>query len=125
MDVGFTYQGSVNGASEASYAYTAKDGSCKTSFTTAIPKGSVSGHKDVKGGTNLFDAVTSVSPVSVAIQADQSSFQCYPGVVLTGSCGTQLPHHRRPGQRMDCAGKSSFQPPHDGDRPRGSNCSSC
>merc|ERR1711935_1222827 len=37
MDAGFAYQGTVNVASEDSYAYTAKDGSCKTSFSTAIP----------------------------------------------------------------------------------------
>merc|ERR1712161_182264 len=92
MDAGFAYQGTVNVASEASYAYTAKDGSCKTSFSTAIPKGGVSGHKDVNGETNLLDAVTTVGPVSVAIQADQASFQNYASGVLTGTCGTQLDH---------------------------------
>jgi C1A family cysteine protease len=92
MDAGFAYQGTVNVASEASYAYTAKDGSCKTSFSTAIPKGGVSGHKDVNGETNLLDAVTTVGPISVAIQADQASFQNYASGVLTGTCGTQLDH---------------------------------
>merc|ERR1739847_76540 len=31
-------------------------------------------------------------PVSVAIEADQMSFQMYSGGVLTGSCGTNLDH---------------------------------
>merc|ERR1711865_696374 len=56
------------------------------------PKGGVSGHKDVNGETNLLDAVTTVGPVSVAIQADQASFQNYASGVLTGTCGTQLDH---------------------------------
>merc|ERR1711935_1289419 len=55
MDAGFAYQETVNVASESSYAYTAKDGSCKTSFTTAIPKGGVTGSKDVSGETDLQD----------------------------------------------------------------------
>jgi len=92
MDAGFAYQGTVNVASEASYAYTAKDGSCKTSFSTAIPKGGVTGHKDVSGETDLLDAVTTVGPISVAIQADQSAFQNYHSGVMTGTCGTQLDH---------------------------------
>merc|ERR1712203_1109810 len=33
-----------------------------------------------------------VGPISVAIEADQSSFQGYSGGVLTGNCGTQLDH---------------------------------
>merc|ERR1711918_167059 len=31
-------------------------------------------------------------PISVAIEADQMSFQLYSGGVLTGSCGTNLDH---------------------------------
>jgi len=92
MDAGFTYQGSVNIASEASYAYTAKDGSCKKSFSTAIPKGGVTGHKDVRGETDLLDAVSTVGPVSVAIEADQASFGNYASGVLTGTCGKNLDH---------------------------------
>merc|ERR1711937_1001791 len=79
-------------ASESSYPYTARDGSCKSSYTTAIPKGGVTGYKDISSESNLLDAVTNTGPVSVAIEADQFSFQMYSSGVLTGSCGTSLDH---------------------------------
>merc|ERR1711871_1603299 len=78
---------------ENSYPYTARDGSCKSSgWSTAVPKGGVTGFKDISNEANLLDAVTTVGPVSVAIEADQSSFQMYSSGVLTGSCGTNLDH---------------------------------
>merc|ERR1719152_505791 len=92
MDYAFSFYENVNIASESSYPYTARDGSCKSSFTTAIPRGSVTGYKDISNEANLLDAVTNVGPVSVAIEADQSSFQYYSSGVLTGSCGTNLDH---------------------------------
>merc|ERR1712100_740138 len=69
------------------------DGSCKTSgWTTAVPQGGVTGYKDMGNEAGLLDAVTNVGPVSVAIEADQSSFQGYSGGVLTGNCGDLLDH---------------------------------
>merc|ERR1712048_230361 len=47
MDTAFRFAVSQNIATESSYAYTARDGSCKSSFTTAIPRGGVTGYKDV------------------------------------------------------------------------------
>merc|ERR1711958_9794 len=44
-----------------------------------IPRGGVTGYKDVSGESNLQDAV-------------QSSFQNYASGVLTGNCGTNLDH---------------------------------
>merc|ERR1711862_548604 len=41
--------------------------------------------------TSLMSALNS-GAVSVAIEADQSSFQLYRGGVFTGSCGTNLDH---------------------------------
>merc|ERR1711953_1529031 len=75
-----------------SYPYTARDGSCKSSFTTAIPQGDVTGYTDVRSESGLLDAVATVGPISVAIEADQSFFQYYSSGVLTGSCGTNLDH---------------------------------
>jgi cathepsin L len=92
MDYAFSFYEGVNIATESSYPYTAKDGSCKSSFTTGIPKGGVTGYKDVSGESNLQDAVQNHGPVSVAIEADQSSFQMYSSGVLTGTCGTNLDH---------------------------------
>merc|ERR1712137_1100712 len=92
MDYAFSFYEGTNIASESSYPYTARDGACKNSFETAIPSGGITGYKDVVGEDNLQDAVTTVGPVSVAIEADQSSFQHYGSGVLTGSCGTRLDH---------------------------------
>merc|ERR1712228_11863 len=80
-------------ATESSYPYTARDGSCKTSgWTTAVPVGGVTGYKDISNEAGLLNAATNVGPVSVAIEADQSSFQYYSSGVLTGTCGTSLDH---------------------------------
>merc|ERR1719263_2415107 len=84
-------------ATEASYPYKAADGTCKTSFTTAIPQGGVTGYKSVG---SLFSAATKSAmqsavqqqPVSIAIEADQSSFQSYTGGILSSGCGTNLDH---------------------------------
>merc|ERR1719174_1983533 len=53
MDYAFAFYESVNIASESSYPYTAKDGTCKSSFTTAIPRGSVTGYKDISNEAGL------------------------------------------------------------------------
>merc|ERR1711904_262489 len=54
--------------------------------------GGVTGYKDISSESSLLNAVQNVGPVSVAIEADQSSFQLYKSGVLTGSCGTNLDH---------------------------------
>merc|ERR1711907_318947 len=88
----FQFYESTSVASESSYAYTGRDGSCKSSYTAAIPEGGVTGYKDISSESALLDAVANTGPVSVAIEADQMSFQLYSGGVLTGSCGTNLDH---------------------------------
>lgn len=93
MDDAFEFYENTNIASEDSYPYTASDkGNCKTSFSVAIPKGGINGFKDVKDEEDLLDAVTNVGPISVAIEADQNSFQLYNSGVVTGECGTNLDH---------------------------------
>merc|ERR1712127_988271 len=47
---------------------------------------------DVRGETDLLDAVSTVGPVSVAIEVDQASFGNYASGVLTGTCGKNLDH---------------------------------
>ena len=91
------YESGVDMASEASYPYKGADGTCKTSFTTAIPQGGITGYKSV--GNFLFGASVAnmqsalqQQPVSIAIQADQSSFQSYKSGILSSGCGTQLDH---------------------------------
>merc|ERR1711865_1140162 len=92
MDAAFDFYKTTDIATEESYAYTARDGTCKTSFDTAIPVGGVTGFVDISDETDLLDAVTTTGPVSVAIEADQRSFGNYATGVLTGTCGTQLDH---------------------------------
>merc|ERR1739849_2728 len=92
MDSAFSFYEGTTVATESSYPYTARDGSCKSSYTTAIPRGGVTGYKDVSSESSLLDAVSNVGPISVAIEADQMSFQMYSSGVLTGSCGTNLDH---------------------------------
>jgi cathepsin L len=92
MDYAFKFYESTSVATETSYAYTGRDGTCKSSYTTAIPQGGVTGYKDMSSESALLDAVSNVGPVSVAIEADQMSFQLYSSGVLTGNCGTNLDH---------------------------------
>jgi C1A family cysteine protease len=75
--------------SEADYPYRAQDGSCQRKASVA----SISGYQDVQSGSEsaLMDALQS-QPISVAIEADQSSFQFYKSGVFSGTCGTQLDH---------------------------------
>jgi cathepsin L len=91
METAFSWAKSQEIATESSYSYTARDGSCKSSFTQAIPRGGVTGYKNANGNA-LTSALNSVGPVSVAIQADQSVFQQYSGGVIKSGCGSQLDH---------------------------------
>merc|ERR1712187_702572 len=91
MDYAFSFYRSTSIASESSYPYTARDGSCKSSYTTAIPSGGVTGYTDCSGASSLQSALQT-GPVSVAVQADQSSFQRYASGILSSGCGTNLDH---------------------------------
>jgi cathepsin L len=91
MDYGFEYIVKNKGiTTETSYPYTAQDGTCKTSVTSAV---TITGHQDVNSADeNALAAAVNKGPVSVAIEADQSGFQFYSGGVFSGTCGTQLDH---------------------------------
>ena len=67
MDTSFAYQGSVNVTSEASYPLSAKDGTGKTSSTTAISHDGASSHKDVRVG------LTSSTPLPLSAQSSLPS----------------------------------------------------
>jgi len=95
MDAGFKYLkglGAKGDDTESTYKYEAKDGKCRaTSFTPSNIK--VTGHKDVRGGeSGLRNAVGTVGPVSIAIEADQRAFQFYKSGILTKGCGQRLDH---------------------------------
>merc|ERR1712048_716669 len=97
MDTAFSWAKSKNVATESSYAYTARDGTCKSSFTTGIPKGGVTGYKSVgslfsKATVAKLESAIDLNLVSIAIEADQASFQHYTGGILASGCGTNLDH---------------------------------
>jgi C1A family cysteine protease len=93
MELGFAYEEGVNVCSEASYPYTARDGTCKaSSCSTAIPQGGITGYKTVSQSTAALQSAIMTGPVSVAIQADQMAFQLYSGGTITSGCGTNLDH---------------------------------
>jgi len=94
MDNGFKYLEENAACTEESYPYLAKNGQCTaSSCTVGVPKGSVTGFKDVETDDEqaLMEAV-SKGPVSIAIEADHQAFQFYSGGVLKKACGTRLDH---------------------------------
>merc|ERR1712063_20512 len=68
-----------------------RDPCCRSSFTTGIPRGGVTGYKSASSASALTSALQN-GPVSVAIEADQSTFQQYTGGTITSGCGTSLGH---------------------------------
>ena len=95
MDNAFTYIKENKGIdSEVSYPYTAQDGKC--AFKKSNVVASDTGFVDVPSGdeNKLKDAVASIGPISVAIDASQESFQFYSsGVYNEESCSsTELDH---------------------------------
>jgi C1A family cysteine protease len=81
---------------ESDYPYTS--GTTKTSGTcqtTCSKDTKVKPTKYTDVATNSDSALMSAiaqQPVSIAIEADQSSFQLYKSGVFTGTCGTKLDH---------------------------------
>jgi len=90
MDNGFKYAIDNGLCSEDSYQYKAVDGQCSTTCTPILKPTS---YVDVmpNNETALLQALF-LQPVSVAIEADQSSFQFYSSGVITSSCGKNLDH---------------------------------
>lgn len=89
MDNGFKFAIDNGLCSEDSYQYKAVDGQCST--CTPIVKPSSYVDVTVNNETALLQALL-LQPVSVAIEADQSSFQFYSSGVITSSCGKNLDH---------------------------------
>jgi len=92
MDNAFKYVQANGLCTEASYPYTARDGTCKSTSCNASPNSKITGYKDVTHTENALGAAVDMQPVSVAIEADQSGFQLYKTGVFCGTCGTNLDH---------------------------------
>jgi len=95
MDAAFAYIKKVGGLEkESTYPYTAQDGSCKFDKSKAVA--TVTGYVDVSRGDEdaLKQAVATVGPVSVAIDASKWSFQAYSGgVYYSSSCSSSRLDH--------------------------------
>lgn len=89
MDNGFEWVIKNGVCTEASYPYQGKGTTCQKCTAAAH----IFAYKDVpKGDEDTLMQAVNVNPVSIAIEADQSSFQFYSGGVMDGTCGKQLDH---------------------------------
>ena len=93
MDYAFQYIIKNGGLdTESDYPYTARDGTCQTAKEDKHAA-TISGFHDVPANSDSqMQAAVAKGPVSVAIEADQSSFQMYKSGVFNGPCGTNLDH---------------------------------
>ncbi|XP_013412321.1 cathepsin L1 isoform X4 [Lingula anatina] len=95
MDNAFRYIAANGGIdTESSYPYTGRDGTCH--FSKNSIGATVKGHTDIRRGSEsgLASALSSVGPVSVAIDANHQSFMHYrSGVFYEPACSsTRLDH---------------------------------
>jgi cathepsin L len=92
MDYAFQYIIDNGICSEDDYPYTAADGDCQSSKCSSVAKLSSFSDVAADSSSGLLQSV-SQGPTSVAIEADQMSFQFYGGGVFSDtSCGTNLDH---------------------------------
>ena len=95
MDTAFDWTASNGGlCSEDDYPYASGGGSapaCETGCSVYDDSAPTS-HTDVDESEDALMSAVAQQPVSVAIEADQSTFQFYSSGVLTSDCGTNLDH---------------------------------
>lgn len=94
MDSAFQYVQQYGIEREGDYPYTARDGKCRYSGSKVVTK--VTGFVDIpsQNEQKLLEAIATVGPVSVAIDASQASFQFYKSGVYdeTRCSSTELDH---------------------------------
>jgi len=93
----FNWIGKVGGlCAEQDYPYTSgtttETGTCQTTCKKISGTAPISAINVNANSDNDMMAAIAQQPVSVAIEADQASFQLYKSGVFTGSCGTNLDH---------------------------------
>jgi len=92
MDSAFKYVQANGLCLESAYPYSAKNGACKSSSCAPSTDSKITGYKDVTHTENALGGAVDLTPVSIAIEADQSGFQLYKSGVFCGTCGTSLDH---------------------------------
>ena len=100
MDQAFAWEAANNGlCSLDDYPYTsgasgATGKTCLSSSCQVVPGSRVESYTDVLSTDHALMSAIAQQPVSVAIEADQSTFQFYSSGVMTQPCGTNLDHFR-------------------------------
>lgn len=96
MDNAFGWIKSNGGLmTEDDYPYTSSTGSsgtCKADSSKVVSGSAPTKYTDLQQSDDAMTAAIDQQPVSIAIEADQSSFQFYSSGVLTAKCGTSLDH---------------------------------
>lgn len=98
MDDAFTFVKKNGGiTTEDQYPYTSgttgQSGSCQTSGYTNNPDVAPTSYTDVQtGSVDALMSAVAQQPVSIAIQANQLTFQFYSSGVITSNCGQNLDH---------------------------------
>jgi C1A family cysteine protease len=77
---------------ESDYPYTATGGVCKEKTGEIVEGTAPTTWVNVESSNDALLSAIQQQPVSVAIEADQTTFQFYSSGVLTGKCGTNLDH---------------------------------
>jgi len=98
MKFGLRYAKDHDICGEASYAYEAKGGSCRTAgCDVALASGTVTAVTGLSGvlskasDDDLMGALQN-QPISIAVEADQTIFHHYVSGVVTGDCGSKTDH---------------------------------
>lgn len=96
MQQAFDWAKTQSLCTEASYPYTSgggTGGSChQTGCSVGIPQGGVTGYRSVGQTEQALMSALNQQPVSIAVEADKSTFQSYSSGIMTGNCGTNLDH---------------------------------
>ena len=92
MDNAFKYIMANGIALESTYPYTARTGTCNKSLAAQVVV-KISSYTDVTPDSPTdLEAAIAQQPVSVAVEADQSSWQLYSSGTVSSNCGTNLDH---------------------------------
>lgn len=96
MDDAFAWVQQNGGiCTEDSYPYTSgngQTGTCKTTCSEVSGTAPKSWVDVTPGSVSALESAVALTPVSIAIQANQPAFQFYSSGVLTGNCGQRLDH---------------------------------
>jgi cathepsin L len=96
MDDAFDYVAKNNGlATGSNYPYTSgtsgQSGTCEKGHTI-VSGVDVASHVDVAKSVSALESAVALTPVSIAIQANQKVFQSYKSGIITSGCGQRLDH---------------------------------